>query len=55
MKGRRYCDATDIIKNATVELKRAFTKWLPRVFPTLLQRWRNCMFPQGDCFEENVA
>jgi hypothetical protein len=28
--------ATDIIKNATEDLK-AFTKWLPGIFPTFLQ------------------
>jgi transposase len=32
LKGRRFCDATDIIKNATEELKR-----LPGMFPTLSQ------------------
>ena len=26
LKGRRFCDATDVIKNATEELKRVFTK-----------------------------
>ena len=36
LKGRRLFDATDIIKNATEELKR-LTKWLPRTFPTPLQ------------------
>jgi hypothetical protein len=37
LKGRRFCDATDIIKNATDELKKVSTKWLPRMFPTTLQ------------------
>jgi len=37
MNGRRYCDAANIVKNATEELKRAFTKRLPGMFPTLLQ------------------
>jgi len=36
LKGRRFCDATDIIKNATDELKKSSTKWLPRMFPTNL-------------------
>ena len=26
LKGRPYCDATDVTKNATEELKKAFTK-----------------------------
>jgi hypothetical protein len=34
MKGQGFCDATDVIKNATVELKKALTKWLPGRFPT---------------------
>jgi hypothetical protein len=49
MKGQRFCDAIDIIKNATKELEKAFTKWLPRMFPTLLQRWRKCIFAKGNC------
>jgi hypothetical protein len=36
-KGRHLFDATDIIKNATKELKKAFTKWLAGMFPTHLQ------------------
>jgi hypothetical protein len=35
LKERRSCDATDIIKNATDELKKVFTKRLPVMFPTL--------------------
>jgi hypothetical protein len=35
LKGRRLCDATDLIKNAAEELKR-LTKWLPEMFPTPL-------------------
>jgi len=38
LRGRRFCDATDVIKNATEELeKKAFTKWLPGMFPTSSQ------------------
>jgi hypothetical protein len=36
-KGRCFCDATDVIKNAMEELKKAFTAWLPGKFPTPLQ------------------
>jgi hypothetical protein len=36
MKERRFCNATEIVKNATDELKRAVTKWLPKMFPKLL-------------------
>jgi len=37
LKGRRFCDATDILKNATEELKRLSQKLLPEVCPTPLQ------------------
>jgi transposase len=37
MKVRRFYDATDIIKNATEELKKALAKWLPGMFPPPLQ------------------
>jgi hypothetical protein len=37
LKERRFCDVTDIIKNATEELKKAFTKLFPRMFPTPFQ------------------
>jgi hypothetical protein len=59
LKGRRSYDTTDVTKIATEELKKAFTKWLPEMFPTPLQSlaevhsctrglfWRNCSFK--DC------
>jgi hypothetical protein len=34
--GRRFCDATEIIKNATKELK-SFHKMASKMFPTRLQ------------------
>jgi hypothetical protein len=37
LKGRRFFDATEIIKDATVRAENAFTKWFPGIFPTLLQ------------------
>jgi len=36
LKGRRFCDATDITKNAKKEPKR-FSAWLPATLPTPLQ------------------
>jgi hypothetical protein len=35
LKGRNFCDVTDIIKNATEDLKR-LSHWLPEMFPTIL-------------------
>ena len=37
LKGRRLCDASDIIKNTKEELKRLFLKWLPGKYQTTLQ------------------
>ena len=37
LRGRHLCDSTDIIKNEKEELKKAFTKCLPGVFPAPLQ------------------
>jgi hypothetical protein len=36
-KGRSFCDATDIIKNATEELKRLSQYGFMKFFPTPLQ------------------
>ena len=44
LKGRCLCNATDVIKNVTEELKR------------LLQNgFLECVVAKGDCFERNVA
>jgi hypothetical protein len=37
--GRHFYDTTVVIKIATEELKKAFTKWLPEMFPTLCGHW----------------
>jgi hypothetical protein len=53
--GRRFCDATDIIKNATEELT-GFHKMASSNVKTPLQ-WLADVYEveQGDCFEGNVA
>jgi hypothetical protein len=53
-KVRRLCDAYDIIKNATDELK-ALTKWLPGMFPTPSQSFPECIVAQGGYFKGNVV
>jgi hypothetical protein len=53
-KVRRLCDASDIIKNATDELK-AFTKWLPGMFQTPSQSFPECIVAQGGYFKGNVV
>ena len=49
LKGRRFCDATDIIKNTTEEPKRlpgmfpALSQWLAEVYSSTRRLfWRNC-------------
>jgi hypothetical protein len=55
MKGRRSCDATDVIKNATGELKRLLQNDFQQCFQHLYSRWQKCIVAQGDYFEGNVA
>jgi len=47
LKGQNFCDATDIIKNAT-----AFTNWLPGTFLQLLAEVYSCT---RGLFEGNIA
>jgi hypothetical protein len=51
--GAALCDATNIIKNATEELKSF--NGVQECFHYLYSRWRKCVFAQGDYFEVNVA
>jgi hypothetical protein len=51
----RYCDVTDIIKNATEELKKLSQNGCQQCFQYLYSRWQKFIFAQGDCFEENVS
>jgi hypothetical protein len=44
VKGQRYCDITDVIKNAVEELKRAFTNRIPVMFLTPLQSLPKCVW-----------
>jgi hypothetical protein len=46
-----FCDANDIIKNATEELKRFLQK---ECFYHLYTRWKICRFVQGDYIERNA-
>jgi hypothetical protein len=53
---RRFCDATDITKNATEELKRLSQNgFLPGMFPTHLKSLSEVYSLKGDYFEEHVA
>jgi hypothetical protein len=55
LKGRHCCDATDIIKNATDELKRLSQNVFQECFQYLYSRWQKCIVVQGDCLEGNAA
>ena len=55
LKGRRYCGAGDIIKNASEELKRLSQNSLQECFQHLYSRWKKRIFAQGDYFEGKVA
>ena len=54
-KKRRYCVATDIIKNTTEELKRLSQSGFHECFQRLYSSWQKCLVAQGDYFEGNVA
>jgi len=55
VKERRFCETTDIIKNATEELKRLSLNGFQECFQHLYSRWQKCIFPQENYFEGNVA
>jgi len=51
LKGRRICDVTDVIKNATEELKRLSQNVFQKCFQNLYSRWQKCVAAQQDYFE----
>jgi hypothetical protein len=53
LKGARFCDASDIIKNATEELKR-FSQMASRNVCERSQSLADVYIARGDCFEETV-
>jgi hypothetical protein len=55
MKGQRFCDATDTIKNATTELQMIPQNGFQECFQHLCSRWKKCIFAQGEYFAGNVA
>jgi hypothetical protein len=48
LKGRRFYDATDIITNATEELKWLSLDEFHECFQHFYSRWQKCTFTQGD-------
>jgi len=55
LKGQRLCDTTDIIKNATEELKRLSQNNFQEYFQHRYSRWQKCVVAQGDYFEGNIT
>jgi histone-lysine N-methyltransferase SETMAR len=50
LKRQRFCDATDIIKNATDELKRLSQSDFQECFQQLYSRWQMYIFAHGGIF-----
>jgi hypothetical protein len=50
MKGRRLCDTTDIIVQATEELKRLSQNYFQECPQHLYSRWQKFIAAQGDYF-----
>jgi hypothetical protein len=48
LKGRRFCDATDIIKNATTELKMPSRNGFQKYFQQLHSCWQHYDVAQED-------
>ena len=55
LKGRRFCDATDIIRNATDELKRFSQNDSRKCFQHFYTRRQKCMAVQGDYRRTTVS
>ena len=55
LKGQRLCVTTDIIKNATEELKRLSQNGFQECYQRLYGRWQKCVVAQGDYYEANLA
>ena len=52
LKGTRFCDATDIVTNATDELKRFSQIYFHECFQHPNSRCQNCIVAQWDFLEE---
>ena len=55
LKGQRLCDTTNIIKNATEELKRLSQNCFHERYQRLYSRWPKCLVAQVDNYEANLA
>jgi hypothetical protein len=55
MKGRRFYDATDIIKNTTEELERLSQNGFQECSQHKYSRCVKCLVEKGNYFEGNVV
>jgi hypothetical protein len=55
LKGRRFCDDTETIKNATEKLKRLSQNGFQESFQHLYNRWQECILALGAYFEGSVT
>jgi hypothetical protein len=55
LKGRRFWETTEIIENATEELKRISQYGFHEYFQHLYSRWQKYIVAQSEYFQENVA
>jgi hypothetical protein len=55
LNGQRFCDVTDIIKNATGELKRLSQNYFHKYLRYLYSGWQNYIVVQGHYFGGNVV
>jgi hypothetical protein len=55
MKGQRFCDATNTIKNMKTELKMIPQNGFQECSQHLCSRWNKCIVAKEEYFEGNVA
>jgi len=55
LKGRGFCDATNIIKNVWVEMKRLSQNGFQECFQQLYSHWKEFRVPQRDYLQRNIA
>jgi hypothetical protein len=54
LKERRFCNGTDIVQNATKELKSLSQNCFQECFQRLYSRWQKCKVAQGDYLKETL-
>jgi histone-lysine N-methyltransferase SETMAR len=55
LKGQRFSDAANKVKNATKELKRLSQNRFQECFQHLYSRWQKCIVAERDYFERKQA